>query len=120
MITLEPFQEAKVEVYPAGDILAMELIFTPNEQTQKASIVATNQIVPGFRSTMVIQVANKLGKKVRLFPNRCIGNFELKNNAQANVVEISEFIEEDVKPMSNKYPAQYNWVSDVTAANRGK
>ena len=90
LIMLEPFQEAEVEVYPGSDILAKELVFTSDEKTQNIGLSAKNQIVPGFRSTMKIHVINRSGKKVRLFPNRCIGSFRIQGNAQTNVIVSNE------------------------------
>ena len=87
LITLEPFQEAEVEVYPGSNILAMELVFTADEKTQNIGLSAKNQIVPGFKSTMKVHVINRSRKKVRLFPNRCIGSFRIQGNAQTNVIE---------------------------------
>ena len=85
LIILEPFQEAEVEVYPGNNILAKELVFMPDEKTQNIGLSAKNQIVPGFKSTMKIHVINRSRKKVRLFPNRCIGSFRIQGNERNSV-----------------------------------
>ena len=77
-------------MYPGNNILAKELVFTLDEKTQNIGLSAKNQIVPGFKSTMKIHVINRSRKKVRLFPNRCIGSFRIQGNAQTNVIESNE------------------------------
>ena len=88
LTVLEPSEEAEVEVYPGSDMVAKELLFTPDEKTQSCGLSAKNQIVPGFKSTMKIRVINGSNKKIRLFPNRCIGSFKIQGSAQVNVIVI--------------------------------
>ena len=90
LIMLGPLQEAAVEVYPGSDILAKELVFVADEKTQNIGLSAKNQIVPGFKSTMKIHVINGSRKRVRLFPNRCIGSFRIQGHAHTNVSESNE------------------------------
>ena len=97
---IRPNEEADIEIYPDGDMVAKQLVFLAGDSMRWLGLSAQNQLVPGGVGVMNVKVRNTSGKPVKLFANKIIGLLQVPRSAQTcGILESTKYnsIEENVQ-----------------------